>query len=390
MDMNFELSKRQRHVYETVGEIARDKFARRAAQADQDAKTPVENLRDLHKAGLGAMTVSEELGGMGSGCAGKDPLLYLLAVEQTARVCMSTAQCVHIHAHGAHYVDNVGTQKQREKILGEVVEEGALLNATGSEPGRTSRGLYNLITIADRVDGGYRISGLKNYATLGDVADYNLIFAGIRDKTGSEGHLGVAIPKDNPGLKVVEGSWNPIGMRGAASPTLKLDDCFVTDDYVLGEPGIYPKERWQARFHLSFAVQYLGGSEGIFDIVKEYLPRRGIAGDPYAQLRLGEMRVGIDSVRWLIYRAAWMWTQQDRVNAELFSMVAKHRAIENAVMVMDKAAQIGGSSMFWADTPMSRFFRDMRIHTLHENLDKTAATLGKYHLGQPFDTTARL
>lgn len=31
-----------------------------------------------------------------------------------------------------------------------------------------------------------------------------------------------------------------------------------------------------------------------------------------------------------------------------------------------------------------------RVHTLHENLDKTASTLGKYHLGEPFDTTARL
>lgn len=388
--MNFELSAQQKKVYNTVGELGRGKFAARAARADQEAKTPMDNMRDFRDAGLLAMTVAEERGGMGSGCAGKDPLLYLLAVEQTARYCMSTAQCIHIHSHGAHYVDQVGTPKQRKDIIGRVVEEGALLNATGSEPGRTSRGQYNLITIADRVEGGYKISGLKNYATLGDVVDYNIIFAGIRDKPGADGHLGVAIPKENKGVKVVDGSWNPIGMRGAASPTLRLEDCIVSDDYVLGPPGYYPKEKWQARFHLSFAAQYLGGSEGIFDLVKEYLPKRGIAGDSYAQLRLGEMRVGIDSVRWMIYRAAWLWTRDSRQEAELFSMAAKHRAIENAVMVMDKAAQIAGSSVFWADTPMSRFFRDMRIHTLHENLDKTAATLGKFHLGQEFDTTARL
>ncbi|MGE0314265.1 MAG: acyl-CoA dehydrogenase family protein [Lautropia sp.] len=388
--MNFELTATHKKVYETVGEIARDRFVARAAIADQTASTPVENLRDLHDAGLLGLTVSGEYGGMDSGCAGKDPLLYLLAVEQTARYCMSTAQCLHIHLHGAHYVDNVGTAKQRARILGAVVEQGALLNATGSEPGRTSRGLYNLITIADRVEGGYKISGLKNYATLGDVVDYNIIFAGMRDKEGSEGHLGVALPKDTPGLKVVAGSWNPIGMRGAASPTLRLDDCYVPDELVLGAPGVFPKERWQARFHLSFAAQYLGGAEGIFDILKDYLPKRGTAGDAYAQLRMGEIRVGIDSVRWMIYRAAWLWTQADRVQAELFSLAAKHRAIENAVAVMDKAAQIAGSSAFWADSTMSRFYRDMRIHTLHENLDKTAATLGKYHLGQEFDTTARL
>ena len=71
-------------------------------------------------------------------------------------------------------------------------------------------------------------------------------------------------------------------------------------------------------------------------------------------------------------------------------MLAKHRAIENAVIVMDKAAQIAGSSAFMADSPLALKFRDLRIQTLHENIDKSAATLGKYHLGQSYDVTARL
>jgi hypothetical protein len=39
---------------------------------------------------------------------------------------------------------------------------------------------------------------------------------------------------------------------------------------------------------------------------------------------------------------------------------------------------------------LARFVRDLRVQTLHENVDKTAVTLGKYHLGQAFDTTSRL
>jgi len=174
------------------------------------------------------------------------------------------------------------------------------------------------------------------------------------------------------------------------SPTLLLTDCFVEDANVLGTPGFFPRDRWQSRSHLGFAAQYLGGVEGIFDYLVEYLPKRGTAGDGYAQLRMGEIRIGIDSVRWLVYRAAWLWQQKDIVNAELFSLVAKHRAIENAITVMDKAAQIAGSSAFWADSVLARFVRDLRVQTLHENVDKTAVTLGKYHLGQAFDTTSRL
>jgi len=388
--MDFVLSPSQRKVYETVGELSRTVFRKRAALHDREASTPRENLRDLFDAGLIGLTISERMGGMGSGTAGKDPLLYLLAVEQLARGDLSTAQCFHIHCHGAHYVDQVGNDEQRERVLKPVLGKGALLNATGSEPGRTARGLYRLLTSAEPTAGGYLVNGQKNYATLGGDVEYNLVFAGIPDQPAERGHLSLLIPRDAQGFSVAAGSWNPMGMRGADSPTLKLENCFVDHRDVLGEPGVYARERWQARFHLSFAAQYLGAAEAIFDVLADYLPRRGTTGDAYTQLRMGEIRIGIDSVRWLVYRAAWMWAHDDRVQAELFSMTAKHRAIENAVTAMDKAAQIAGSSAFAADAPLALIFRDLRVHTLHENLDKTAATLGRYYLGEQFDTTARL
>lgn len=388
--VNFELTPKQKEIYETVGTLGRDRFAKRAPSHDRDATVPIDNLKELGAAGILKLTISEDLGGASSGASGKDPLLYLLAVEQTARYCMSTAQCLHVHCHGAHFIDKEGSQQLRDAVLRPVVDRGALISFTGSEPGRTARGLYSLLTTAERTAGGYRIAGLKNYATLAEVADFNLIAVGIRNLPPKEGHLNVVVPRGAQGLNILAGSWNPLGMRGAASPSVKLDNCFVPDQMVLGDPGLYPRERWQARFHLSFAAQYLGGAEAVFDFLADYLPKRGTAGDSYAQLRMGEIRVGIDSARWMIYRAAWMWTQGNMVDAELASMAAKHRAIENAIVTMDKAAQIAGSSAFWADSPLSRLFRDLRIHTLHENLDKSAATLGKYHLGQEFDTTSRL
>jgi alkylation response protein AidB-like acyl-CoA dehydrogenase len=388
--MDFAFTPAQQAVYDQVGALGRDKFAPRAHALDVAAVTPLENMRDFFDAGLMGLTVSRDLGGMGSGVMGEDPLLYILAVEQTARYCLSTSHCIHIHCHGAHLVDQVGTPEQRERILGDVVKRGTMLNGTGSEPGRTARGLYNLVTIADRVDGGYVINGKKNYASLGDAVAYNILFANLRDAPAPDGLMVFMVPKDAPGLTIEEGSWNPMGMRAAVSPTLILENCRVDDRNVLGDPGFFPRDRWQSRSHLSFAAQYLGAAEGIFDFLKDYLPKRGTAGDAYAQLRMGEIRIGIDSVRWLVYRAAWLWQQKQIGDAELFSLVAKHRAIENAIDVMDKAAQIAGSSAFWADAPLARYVRDLRVQTLHENVDKTAVTLGKLHLGQQYDTTSRL
>ncbi|HZQ60158.1 MAG TPA: acyl-CoA dehydrogenase family protein, partial [Casimicrobiaceae bacterium] len=100
--MDFEFTPRQQEVHDVINALGKEKFAKRAAEFDVRAETPLANMRDLFDAGLMGLTIGEDLGGDGSGAMGKDPLLYLLAVEQTARYCLSTAHCLHIHCHGTH------------------------------------------------------------------------------------------------------------------------------------------------------------------------------------------------------------------------------------------------------------------------------------------------
>ncbi len=387
--MNFDFSKSQQALYELVGYLAREHFAARAAACDRERRLPLENFADLHAHGLLALTIAKKHGGMGSGVLGEDPVLYLLAIEQIARVDLSTAHCLHIHLHATHLVDQACTSEQRKALLGPVIADGALIGAVGSEPGRTARGVYALETVAQPIPDGVVIDGHKNYATLAQVASHMIVFATLKGQPPIDGHLGIAVPRGAPGSRLAD-RWDPIGMRAAVSPDLVLEDCFVADGGRIGAPGTYPRERWQARHYLSLASQYLGACEGIFDELTAYLPKRGTAGDTFTQLRLGETRVAIDSVRWLIYRAAWLWVRGDRQQAELFSLVAKHRATTTATDVMDHAAQIAGSSALAGEQPIARMLRDLRVHTLHSNVDKTAATIGKYHLGQKFDTTERL
>lgn len=387
--MNFDYTPKQQAIYNTVGELGRTRFAPRAAALEVGTASPVENLQDLVDAGYGAASLSEALGGLGGGALGTDPLASLLVVEQTARYCPSTAQSIHIHYNASHRLEQIGSAEQVDRILGPVVHAGKFVNSTGSEPGRTARGLYNLQTVAEKVPGGWVVNGVKNYATLADAVHYHTLAAVAKDVPVPDGHLMLALPQGVEGLTIEPGSWNPIGMRGAFSPVLRLKDVFVPDQDQLGALGESAKGRWQAKSHLSFAAQYIGASEGLFDLLTAYLPNRGTAGDGYAQLRIGELRIAIDAARWLTYRAAWLWTR-DSAAAELFSMNAKHQAIAAAVLAIDRGAQVAGSSALDADSDISRFIRDLRFQTLHENYDKTAATVGKFHLGQAYDVTARL
>jgi alkylation response protein AidB-like acyl-CoA dehydrogenase len=388
--MNFNFSKPQHELYELVGYLAREHFAPRASVHDRERTLPLDNLADLHKHGLLSLTIARERGGLGSGVMGIDPTLYLLAIEQTARVDLSTAHCLHVHLHATHLIDQVMSGAARDALLRPVVEHGALIGAVGSEPGRSARGINSFNTVAQPLQGGYVVNGRKNYGTLADVASTMIVSVTLKGEQPNEGHLGLAIPRGSSGFAVVPDTWHPIGMRSAVSPDLIFDSCFVPSEAAVGSPGTYPRERWQARHYLALSAQYLGACEGVFDRLTDYLPRRGTARDQYTQLRLGQARVQIDSVRWLIYRAASLWTQGDLQQAELFSLVAKHHATCNAVEVMDKAAQIAGSHALMDEEPLSRMIRDLRVHTLHSNVDKTAATIGKFHLGQSFDTTDRL
>ncbi len=387
--MDFDYTPKQREIYETVGTLGRERFAARAAAYDEQAITPVDNLQDLVDAGYAGAALREDIGGLGGGALGTDPLASLLVVEQTARYCLSTAQCIHIHYNASHRLDQIGSPEQRERLLRPIVEEGKFINSTGSEPGRTARGLYNLQTVAEKVDGGWIVNGVKNYATLADVVHYNTIAAVAKDVPPPGGHLMFAIPQGAKGFAIEPGSWNPIGMRASFSPVITLKDVFIPDRDQIGALGESATGRWQAKSHLSFAAQYIGGAEGLFDLLKEILPKRGTAGDSYTQMRMGEIRIAIDAARWLTYRAAWLWPK-DVAAAELFSMNAKHQAITAAVIAVDRGCQIAGSSALSADSALSRFVRDLRYQTLHENFDKTAATIGKYHLGQAYDVTARL
>jgi alkylation response protein AidB-like acyl-CoA dehydrogenase len=388
--MNFNFSKSQQDLYELVGYLAREHFAPRAAASDAACTLPLENLRDLQSHGLLGLTIARERGGSGSGVMGEDPALYLLAIEQTARVDLSTAHCLHIHLHACHLIDQAGTPEQRALLLQPVLERGALIGAVGSEPGRTARGIHVFNTTAQPLRDGFVLNGRKNYATLAPIAEFMLVFATLRGADPVEGHVGIAVPSGTPGFTIVPDTWDPIGMRAAVSPDIVLEQCFVPEANLIGAPGLYARDRWQARHYLSLSAQYLGACEGIFDSLTEYLPRRGTAGESYTQLRLGEMRVLIDSVRWLVYRAAWLWTQGDLEQAELFSLVARHQATLCATAVMDKGAQIAGSHALTVGGLFNRMMRDLRIHTLHSNVDKSAAIIGKYHLGQSFDTGDRL
>lgn len=361
-------------------------FRERGARFEREDVLPLENLKDLHARGLLHVTVSKENGGLGANVSSDDPATFLQIIRTIARGDSSTAHCFQVSNHTAWLIEGTGTPEQIERFLKPVTARFGLFSSVGSEPGRTN--MYVMQTKAKRVQGGYVVNGVKNYVTNGPLADIVVAFVALDGVEGyTNNHQMIILERGMDGLEWDDAWYRPNGMRAARSPLLTLNDVFVPDSHVLGEPGIYPRGRWQGRFHLGFGANYLGTAEGLYGWYLDYIRRKGKAGDGLTQLRTGEMRIALDAAVSLFHDAIRAWKTKSVVEAELLSMSAKSTAAHVAFELSHKVIHASGSTALFDEFPASRAIRDLETHVLHAGHDRTAQIIGLSELGESFDST---
>ncbi len=78
----FRLNDEQASIIARARELGQTVFAGRAAAYDRDAVFPIENYRDLHRAGLLGISIPKKHGGLGA-----DYQTYALAAAEIGRYC---------------------------------------------------------------------------------------------------------------------------------------------------------------------------------------------------------------------------------------------------------------------------------------------------------------
>lgn len=381
-------NKTYRESIETAREIARKVVLPNSDKHDKNYSMPTEMLDAMHRSGLLKLCVPTELGGKGTGVmGGKDPLAFLLVIEEIGRIDMAAAHCFQVHSHSIQMLAHGGTKEQQARWFEPTIASGGVISWTGSEPGRTARGQYNLVSDAKRKNGGYVLNGIKNYGTNASIGTWNIISVSTEGMDPVGGFLMVVVPKGAKGMTVDESWWRPTGMRSCVSPKLILENLEVPDSDVLVGPGYYPKCQAGSRWHLGFGANHLGAAQGLLDFAVEYLPKRGTAGSPHTQRSLGEMRMRIAAARALLYQAAELWGSKDVRSAEELSLMAKTVCIGVAEWMVNETIRIVGTTALLETYPLPRMIRDIHVHSTHANLDNTAQSLGKGILGLSYDAT---
>src|SRR5262245_24515222 len=270
--MEFRVTQDQRRLQQRARELAED-FATRAAQHDREASDPLENYAALRDAGFYGLNIPVELGGDGVGLLG-----WSLAAEELSQGCGSTALSFNMHLSvvGPIMESSLVPLATKERLAKMVVQEGKLIGGNFSEP--TTSGLVGTpvpLTRARRVDGGYRITGRKAFASMIGAVDYVMVMAYPDEATTPTAGMLLLVPPDAPGRRV-EKVWDTLGMRATRSDSMVLEDCFVPDDaLLLRSDDIVPFRRDGANwFWGSYTPVYLGVGVAAYHAVVEVVKGR--------------------------------------------------------------------------------------------------------------------
>jgi alkylation response protein AidB-like acyl-CoA dehydrogenase len=222
-------------------------------------------------------------------------------------------------------------------------------------------------TRAEKVAGGYRLSGHKQWITNGRIAGTMVVFARVEDK----GVTAFVVGMDADGISFGKHA-RKMGVISATTDDVVLDNVFILEEDRLGEEGkgLSVALGTLDPGRIGVAAQALGISEAAFRYATDYATRRETFGKPIAEhqavaFKLADMQTKIRAARLLTYEAAWMRDQRERVTEA--GARAKLYASETANEVTHEAVQVlGGRGYMKDESPVERHYRDARVTEIYE------------------------
>jgi alkylation response protein AidB-like acyl-CoA dehydrogenase len=347
-------------------------FAKRVGSYDRENRFFKEDFEDLRKAGYLTMNIPKEFGGQGLSLAEVCKRQRRLAYHAPA-----TALGVNMHVYWVGVAADLwrAGDKSLEWILREAAA-GEVFAAGHAERGNDLPLLLSTAK-AERVAGGFKLSGHKMFGSLAPVWTRYGVHALWADADGGPKIVHVFMPRSTKDYRIVE-TWDTLGMRGTRSDDVVLEGAVVPDKYVArilpaggADAFIVAVFAWAL---MGFANVYYGVAQRAFDLAiervktkKSLAVSRTMAYHPEVQHAVAEMGLSLDTIGPHLDHVAKEWSDGVDHGATWPSRIvsAKHHAVEACWKIVDLAMEVsGGSGMFKTDE-LERLFRDARCGRFH-------------------------
>ena len=362
--MNFAHSAQQQEIKERAAEFADREVAPCAAELDLEDRFPEETFEKLADMGFMGLCVPEEYGG-----AGADFLSYVLLLEEISRADAGVGATLAVHTSaGTLPILIYGDEEQKARWVPDLASGEKIGCFALTEP-TTGSDAAAIQTRAERVDGGYRISGHKQWVTNGRVAGTMVLFARV-EGGAKEGVTAFVVGMDAEGISFGKHA-RKMGVISATTDDVLFDDVFVPEGDRLGAEGkgLGVALGTLDAGRIGIAAQAVGIAEAAFRYAADYAAERTTFGKPIAEhqavaFKLADMQTKIRAARLLVHEAAWMKDRGMRVTEA--GARAKLYASQVANEVAYEAVQTLGGYGYMKDHPVERYYRDARVTEIYE------------------------
>jgi len=368
-----------------AAELAR-RLAATANVRDQAGGHAAQEREWIRESGLLTLSIPEAFGGQGADW----PTVY-----QVIRI-LARADSALAHVFGFHHLQLAGIQlygsaQQQRRFLTQTVEQNLFWgNALNPLDKRTT---------ATDADYGFQLDGVKSFSS-GSVGSDWLTISAWHAETQSA-LIGV-VPTRQHGV-AVQADWDAFGQRQTDSGNVHFSAVSLPSTQVLQAPGHQPTAQATLRSQVAQLIManlYLGIGEGAFEAARDYIATEArpwfasgaasAGADPLVQHRFGKLWLKLRPAVVLADHAARELERLFRLGAavtakqrgELAVAVAEAKVLAHTagVDISNEMFELTGARSTSAKFGYDRFWRNVRVHTLHDPVDYKIRDLGRYAL----------
>jgi alkylation response protein AidB-like acyl-CoA dehydrogenase len=362
------------------------RLAATANARDQAGGHAAQEREWIRESGLLALSIPEAYGGQGADW----PTVY-----QVIRI-LARADSALAHVFGFHHlqlagIQLYGTTQQQRRFLTQTVEQNLFW-------GNALNPLDKRTTAAD-ADYGFLLDGVKSFSS-GSVGSDWLTISAWHSETQSA-LIGV-VPTRQHGV-AVQADWDAFGQRQTDSGNVHFTQVSLPSTQVLQAPGHQPTAQATLRSQVAQLIManlYLGIGEGAFEAARDYIAKEArpwfasgaasAGADPLVQHRFGKLWLKLRPAVVLADHAAGELERLFRLGAavtaqqrgELAVAVAEAKVLAHTagVDISNEMFELTGARSTSAKFGYDRFWRNVRVHTLHDPVDYKIRDLGRYAL----------
>jgi len=358
------LSEEETMFRDAVREFAETEIKPYVSDMDEAAQFRPDIIAKFFGMGLMGIEVPEQYGGAGAGI-----FLATLAIEELARVDASAAIYVDVHNT---LVNNAilrwGNDEQQARYFPHMNSD--LLGAFALSEPASGSDAFALECKADKVAGGWSLTGRKFWITNGAEAGIFIVFANTDFTKGYKGITAFLVERGFAGFDVGK-KENKLGIRASSTTELILEGCVVPDANVLGPVGQGYKIAIETlnEGRIGIGAQMLGVATGALEAATKYVKERKQFGKAIAefqavQFQLAQMATDLEAARLMVYNSARLKDAGKPFATE--AAMAKLFSSQVADRITSQCVELFGGYGYSKEYPAEKFYRDAKIGTIYE------------------------